>query len=162
MLEPEGAGLALLGYGVSSDGYHMSAPHPEGAGAIAAMRDALDRAGLAPGSVDYINLHGTGTKANDAMEDRAVLAVFGRDVPCSSTKGWTGHALGAAGIIEANLAALCIDNDLAPGCLGVTTLDPSFRMRVLVDNATVPVGRVMSNSFGFGGANCSLLLGIAP
>ena len=162
LLEREGAGLALLGYGVSSDGYHMSSPHPEGAGAIAAMRDALDRAGLPPNSIDHINLHGTGTKANDATEDRAVLAVFGRGVPCSSTKGWTGHALGAAGIVEANIAALCVDSELAPGCLGMTTLDPSFRARVLVDNATVSMRRVMSNSFGFGGANCSLLLGIAP
>ncbi len=162
LLEREGAGLALLGYGLSSDGYHMSTPHPEGAGAMAAMRDALERAGLSPGSIDYVNLHGTGTKANDAMEDRAVVAVFGNDVPCSSTKGWTGHVLGAAGIIEANLAALCIENDLAPGCLGVTSIDPSFRARVLVDNAALTVRRVMSNSFGFGGANCSLLLGVAP
>ena len=162
LLEREGMAVALLGYGVSSDGYHMSSPHPDGAGAIAAMRDALDRAGLPPDSVDYINLHGTGTKANDAMEDRAVHAVFGRNVPCSSTKSWTGHTLGAAGIIEANLAALCIDNSLALGCLGLSTLDPSFRARVLVNNVTVPARRVMSNSFGFGGANCSLLLGLAP
>ncbi len=162
LLEREGSGLALLGYGVSSDGYHMSAPHPEGAGAIVAMRDALGRAGLPAEAVDYVNLHGTGTRANDAMEDRAVVDVFGPDIPCSSTKGWTGHALGAAGIVEANLAALCIENDLAPGCLGVTAPDPSFRARVLVENTALPVRRVMSNSFGFGGANCSLLLGTAP
>lgn len=162
LLEREGEGLALLGYGVSSDGYHMSAPHPEGAGAIAAMRDALGRAGLPAEAVDYVNLHGTGTRANDAMEDRALMDVFGPDTPCSSTKRWTGHALGAAGVVEANVAALCIENDLAPGCLGVTALDPSFRARVLVENTALPVRRVMSNSFGFGGANCSLLLGKAP
>ena len=161
LLEREGSGLALLGYGASSDGYHMSAPHPEGAGAIEAMRQALDRAGLRPGAVDYVNLHGTGTRANDAVEDHAVAEVFGADTPCSSTKAWTGHALGAAGIVEAAIAALCIANGFAPGCLGVGAPDPSFRSRVLVENADFPVRRVMSNSFGFGGANCSLLLGRA-
>ncbi len=161
LLEREGEGVALLGYGVSSDGYHMSAPHPEGAGAIAAMRDALARAGLHAEAIDYVNLHGTGTKANDAMEDHAVAKVLGPDVSCSSTKGWTGHALGAAGIVEAGIAMLCIQEGFAPGCLGMTTLDPSFEARVLAENVERPVRRVMSNSFGLAvliAACCSAML----
>jgi 3-oxoacyl-[acyl-carrier-protein] synthase-1 len=161
LLEGEGDGPALLGYGATSDGYHMSAPHPEAAGAIGAMRQALHRAGLAPRDIDYVNLHGTGTRANDAMEDLAVAEVFGTDTPCSSVKAWTGHALGAAGIVEAGIAALCIRDGFLPGCLNVAAVDPSFRARVLVDNDDHPVRRVISNSFGFGGANCSLILGAA-
>jgi 3-oxoacyl-[acyl-carrier-protein] synthase-1 len=153
------APIALLGYGASSDGYHMSSPDPHGAGAIAAMRDALATAGATPGDIDYVNLHGTGTRANDAMEDTAVFGVFGDTVPCSSTKGWTGHTLGASGIVEAMIAALCIRNEFVPGCLGVTELDPNFRSRVLVRNTASRVRRVMSNAFGFGGINCSLLFG---
>ncbi len=151
--------VALLGWGATSDGYHMSSPDPCGAGAIGAMRQALDTAGLAPGDIDYVNLHGTGTKANDAMEDAAVSSVFGRATPCSSTKGWTGHTLGACGIVEAVIASLCIHNDLVPGCLEVREVDPSFRANVVVENSQANVRRVMSNSFGFGGINCSLLLG---
>ncbi|MDE2582973.1 MAG: beta-ketoacyl-ACP synthase [Rhodospirillales bacterium] len=161
LLEPVGAGVALLGSGASSDGYHMSAPHPEGEGAAAAMRRALAAAGLAPEDIDYVNLHGTGTPANDATEDKAVVAVFGTGTPCSSTKGWTGHTLGAAGVLEALISALCIREGLLPGCLDLAAPDPALRARVLTDNATVPVRRVVSNSFGFGGINCSLVLGVA-
>jgi 3-oxoacyl-[acyl-carrier-protein] synthase-1 len=155
------AALLLLGYGVTSDGYHMSSPHPEGAGAIGAMREALRRAGLQPDGIDYINLHGTGTRANDAVEDRAVSEIFGTATPCSSTKGWTGHALGAAGIVEAVISGLCIAHGFAPGGLNVTEVDPSFSADVLTGNRSMPVRRVMSNSFGFGGINCSLVLGAA-
>ena len=151
----------LLGSGASSDAYHMSAPDPLGAGAIGAMRQALAAAGLAPGAIDYINLHGTGTRTNDAMEDIAVSEVFGGATPCSSTKSWTGHALGAAGIVEAVVSMLCLRNGLMPGSLGITRIDPVFRSRVLIDNVDAPVRRVMSNSFGFGGINCSLLFGDA-
>ncbi len=161
LLEREGDGPALLGYGATSDGYHMSAPHPEAAGAIGAMWQALDRAGLAPRDIDYVNLHGTGTRANDAMEDLAVAEVFGANTPCSSVKAWTGHALGAAGIVEAGVAALCVRDGFLPGCLNVSNVDPAFRARVLVGNVERPVRRVISNSFGFGGANCSLILGEA-
>ena len=161
LLEPANgrSGIALLGYGVTSDGYHMSSPHPDGAGAIGAMRAALARAGLSPRDIDYVNLHGTGTRANDAMEDIAVTAVFGTETPCSSTKGWTGHTLGAAAIIAALNAALCIEHGLMPGCLDLATLDPAFTARVLLENRETPVARVVSNSFGFGGVNCSLVLG---
>jgi 3-oxoacyl-[acyl-carrier-protein] synthase-1 len=149
----------LLGYGVTSDGYHMSSPHPEGAGAIGAMREALARAGLGAEAIDYVNLHGTGTRANDAVEDRAVAEIFGTATPCSSTKGWTGHTLGAAGITEAVISALCIAHGFAPGGLNVTEVDPGFSANVLVENRSLPVRRVVSNSFGFGGINCSLVLG---
>ena len=159
-----GAGpvMQLLGWGATSDAHHMSAPHPQGAGAIGAMRTALRRAGLAPGDVDWINLHGTGTRANDAMEDLAVTEVFGDAVPASSTKGWTGHVLGACGIVEAVIAGQCMAEGFVAGCLGVEVPDPSFRAQVAVANLERPVRRVVSNSFGFGGVNCSLVLGTAP
>jgi 3-oxoacyl-[acyl-carrier-protein] synthase-1 len=151
--------LALLGMGAASDAYHMSSPHPEGAGAVAAMRRALLSAGLAPAQVDWVNLHGTGTRANDAMEDLAVFQVFGNTVPCSSTKGWTGHTLGACGILEVVIAGQCMANGFVAGCLGVAAADPIFRADVAVANREQPARIVVSNSFGFGGANCSLVLG---
>jgi 3-oxoacyl-[acyl-carrier-protein] synthase-1 len=159
LLERKGDGIALLGYGASSDGYHMSTPHPEAAGAIAAMRAALDCAGLAPDQIDYVNLHGTGTKANDAMEDRGIVSVFGTGTKCSSTKGWSGHTLGAAGILEALIGKLCIEHGLLPGCLNVAALDPVFRAQVIIANNMEQPRRIASNSFGFGGSNCCLILG---
>ncbi len=155
----DGPHLALLGAGASSDGYHMSSPHPEGAGAAAAMRQALASAGLQAEDVDWVNLHGTGTRANDAMEDRAVHAVFGGGVPCSSTKGWTGHTLGACGILEAVIAGQCMAEGFVAGCLGVDGPDPAFQAQVATSTLRRPVRRVVSNSFGFGGINCSLVLG---
>jgi len=157
LLERDGDGVALVGSGASSDGYHMSAPHPEAEGAIAAMRAALAGAGLSPADIGYVNLHGTGTRANDAMEDRAMLAVFGAGTPCSSTKGWTGHALGACGIVAAVICGLCLRHGLLPGGLNIATLDPGFGANVLLRNTDAPVRRVMSNAFGFGGTNCSLV-----
>ncbi len=108
-----------------SDGYHMSAPDPRGA--RRRRRRCARRwrsAGLPPEAIDYVNLHGTGTRANDAMEDVAVADVFGTATPCSSTKGWSGHTLGASGILEAAIAVLCLRHGLLPGCLGVTELGP--------------------------------------
>ncbi len=159
LLERDGDGMALLGAGASSDGHHMSSPHPEGAGAIAAMTQALATAGLHPGDIDWINLHGTGTRANDAMEDIAVTAMFGNQVPCSSTKGWTGHTLGACGILEALVIQECMHESLIPGCLNVETPDPTFHARVATGLASRPLRHVLSNAFGFGGINCSLLFG---
>ncbi len=163
LLEPsDGPDLMLLGWGASSDGYHMSSPHPEGAGAIAAMRQALAVAGLEPGQLDWVHLHGTGTRANDAAEDLAVAAVLdGADVPVSSTKGWTGHTLGASGVLGAVVAACCIREGYAAGCLGLNAPDPAFRCRVLIRNEARPVQRVLANAFGFGGTNCSLVFGSA-
>ena len=157
LLERDGEGVALVGCGASSDGYHMSAPHPEAAGAVAAMRAALASAGLPPADIDYVNLHGTGTRANDAMEDRAMLTVFGAGTPCSSTKGWTGHTLGASGIVAAVISSLCLRCGFLPGGLNITTLDPAFDAHVLLHNVTGQVRHVMTNAFGFGGINCSLV-----
>ncbi len=154
------APVALLGYGESSDAYHMSSPHPEGAGAVRAMERALACAGLAPDDIDYINLHGTATPANDLSEDKAVRAVFGASVPCSSTKGWTGHTLGAAGITEAVIGWLCIQHGFVPGSLNTRALDPQITSKIVLRNLRQPVRRVISNSFGFGGNNCSIVLGV--
>jgi len=151
----------LLGIGESNDGHHMSTPHPEGAGAIAAMRAALASASLEPGGIDYINLHGTATPSNDAAEDRAVAAVFGTDTPCSSTKGATGHTLGAAGGVEAVISLLALQHGLMPGGLNVQTLDPELRLNYLRSNREAPLRAILSNSFGFGGTNASLVLGAA-
>ena len=139
----------------------MSSPHPEGLGAIAAMRQALADAGLDAGQIDYINLHGTATPNNDAAEDRAVSAVFGTAVPCSSTKGATGHTLGAAGGVEAVLSLLALRDGLMPGGLNLRARDPALHAAYLSENRRAPLQRVLSNSFGFGGSNASLVLGAA-
>jgi len=154
-------GVRLLGYGESSDGHHMSSPHPSGLGAELAMRDALARAGLAPAEVDYLNLHGTATPANDQAEAQAVRRVFGETVDCSSTKAWFGHLLGAAGAVEALVCVLAIEAGLKPGTLNLDTPDPACAIRVLADNQDAPVAVAMSNSFGFGGSNCSVVFGAA-
>ena len=151
--------VALLGYGESTDGYHMSHPHPEGAGAIRAIRDALARAGLRPEDIEYVNLHGTATRANDSVEDKAVYSMFGARPACSSTKGWTGHTLGAAGITEAVISALCLTEGLIPGTLNCARVDPSLKSRILRENQIGSLACVASNIFGFGGNNCSLILG---
>ena len=153
--------LLLLGIGESSDAYHMSSPHPEGLGAHTAMEQALKTAGLAPTAIDYINLHGTATPSNDAAESKAVRAVFGSATPCSSTKGATGHTLGAAGGVEAVISLLVLRHGLLPGGLNTTQLDPEAGVNYLLENREQPVTRVISNSFGFGGTNCSLIFGRA-
>jgi 3-oxoacyl-[acyl-carrier-protein] synthase-1 len=159
ILEKDAGELALLGYGESSDAHHMSAPHPEGAGAAAAMRGALERGGVNAPEVDYINLHGTATPANDAAEDHGVCSVFGTETPCSSTKGWTGHTLGAAAITEAAISLLCLSHGLMPRSLNTQDKDPGIRGNILLASREGNVRRVLSNSFGFGGSNCSLLFG---
>lgn len=152
----------LLGVGESSDAYHMSTPHPEGLGAKLAMQRALDAAGLRANDIDYINLHGTATKSNDASEGKAVADVFGTSVPCSSTKGWTGHQLGAAGITEAIISMLAVEHDFVPGSLNTQQLDPNIAINYRIENGEGKINRVLSNSFGFGGSNCSLILGRQP
>ena len=153
----ESSEIALAGYGESSDAYHMSSPHPSGRGAAQAMRAALCRAQLTPRQVDYINLHGTGTPSNDAAEDLAVQEVFGAAVPCSSTKGATGHALGAAGIMEAVISALCLRHGLIPGACNTTHIDSQLGANFVLQTRALPVRHAVSNSFGFGGNNCSLI-----
>lgn len=151
--------MFLLGVGESSDAYHMSTPHPEGLGAILAMQRALDAAGLQADDIDYINLHGTATKSNDASEGKAVAEVFGDKVPCSSTKGWTGHLLGAAGITEAIIAMLAVEHGFIPGSVNTQQLDSAIAIDYRIENGAGKIRRVLSNSFGFGGSNCSLVLG---
>ena len=153
--------VLLLGTGESSDAHHMSSPHPEGLGAQMAMAAALKSAGLHADAIDYINLHGTATPSNDAAEGKAVAALFGDRVPCSSTKGATGHTLGAAGGLEAVLGALALQQGFLPGGINTTEIDPSIPVQYLNANREVAPKRVLSNSFGFGGTNCSLVLGRA-
>jgi len=148
--------LRLTGYGESADAHHMSAPHPQGLGAERAMREALARAGIAAGEVDYINLHGTASRQNDEVEAMLVARLFPASVHASSTKGWTGHTLGAAGIVEAVAALLAFERDLAPGTLNTRHLDPACGPQIRIDNAQRRVRVALSNSFGFGGNNCCL------
>jgi 3-oxoacyl-[acyl-carrier-protein] synthase-1 len=153
--------VLLLGVGESSDAYHISSPHPEGLGARMAMQDALKMAGLRPADIDYINLHGTATQSNDDAEGKAVLALFGSQTPCSSTKGATGHTLGAAGGLEAVICALALQNNLLPAGLNTEHLDPKLNLNYLMTNREQSLSHVLSNSFGFGGTNCSLVFGRA-
>ncbi|WP_428826224.1 beta-ketoacyl-[acyl-carrier-protein] synthase family protein [Azonexus sp. IMCC34842] len=158
---PAAGSVLLLGAGESSDAYHMSSPHPEGLGAKMAMQAALRSAGLQPDDIDYLNLHGTATPANDAAEGKAVAALFGDRVPCSSTKGATGHTLGAAGAVEAVICALALTDNLLPGSPHSENIDPSIPVRYLLKAQPGKPRRALSNSFGFGGSNCSLVLGVA-
>ena len=155
------AAAVLLGIGESCDAYHMSSPHPEGLGARLAMEQALQSAGLGAHAIDYINLHGTATKANDATEDKAVCDLFGTATPTSSTKGATGHLLGAAGITEAIVCMLALEHGLMPGSANTRDVDPALGSRYLLENRAAPLRHVLSNSFGFGGSNCSLVFGSA-
>jgi 3-oxoacyl-[acyl-carrier-protein] synthase I len=151
----------LRGAGESSDGHHMSSPHPEGAGAAAAMQQALAQAGLRPQELDYLNLHGTGTPGNDAAEARAVAAIFGANLPCSSTKGHTGHTLGAAGGLEAAVCLLALQHGFMPAGLNVQKPDPALQVHYLREVREARLNAVASNSFGFGGSNASLIFGAA-
>jgi 3-oxoacyl-[acyl-carrier-protein] synthase I len=156
---PEAGAMLLLGIGESCDAYHMSTPHPDGLGARSAMQRALESARLAPADIDYVNLHGTATRTNDAAEDRSVWELFGGGTPCSSTKGATGHLLGAAGITEIIISILAIEHGLMPGSAHTRRIDPAMKCNYLIETRTARVRRVLSNSFGFGGSNCSVVLG---
>lgn len=151
----------LLGVGESSDGHHMSSPHPEGLGAAEAMRAALAQAGLSPQQVGYLNLHGTATNNNDAAEDLAVRRVFGAQLPCSSTKGYTGHTLGAAGGLEAAVSLLALQQGFMPGGANLRTQDPALQAHYLREPRETALQAVASNSFGFGGSNACLVFGAA-
>ncbi|MFI5315846.1 MAG: beta-ketoacyl-ACP synthase [Myxococcota bacterium] len=164
----EPGGVQLLGVGDSSEAHHMSAPDPDGRGAEVAMRGALADAGLAPGEIAYLNLHGTGTPQNDVMEAAAVARVLGTELPCSSTKPLVGHTLGAAGAIEAAFCWLLLaerrDGALAlPPHVWDGARDPALApIRLAAKGESARIGSralVMSNSFGFGGNNCTLILG---
>jgi len=166
LLERPGARLRpdtvlLLGCGESSDAWHMSSPHPEGRGARAAMERSLAAAGLSAAAIDYLNFHGTGTPSNDAAEARAVAALLGPRTPGSSTKGATGHALGAAGALEAVVCALALRRGFMPGGVNTSAIDTALGVSYLLENRPARLKHVMSNSFGFGGSNCSLVFGRA-
>lgn len=156
---PAADAVLLLGYGESSDAHHMSSPHPQGRGAREAMQKALAAARLAPAAIDYINFHGTGTPSNDESEARAVAAALGARVPGSSTKGATGHTLGAAGALEAVICALALRAQLIPAGVNTTELDPALEVNYQRRGRAAPLRHVMSNSFGFGGSNCCLIFG---
>ncbi|MHC8404606.1 beta-ketoacyl-[acyl-carrier-protein] synthase family protein [Pseudomonas sp. TMB3-21] len=165
-----GSPIALLGSGASSDAHHISAPEPSGRGALQAMRKALSRAGLQPEQIDYLNLHGTATQHNDAMESLAVTTLFPSGVPCSSSKPMTGHTLGAAGALEAAFCWLSLsaanpqhalpphiwDGQADPDLPPLKWVTPADRL------ASIAPRYLMSNSFAFGGNNVSLIIGDAP
>ncbi|MUL01380.1 beta-ketoacyl-ACP synthase [Aliivibrio fischeri] len=152
--------IALLGAGDSSDAHHISAPHPEGKGAIEAMNKALTDAGLEPKDIGYINAHGTATPLNDAMESKAVHAVFGHSVPVSSTKPFTGHTLGAAGIIEASICWHILKYNLPlPKQINDGQQDDALADIQFVVDQPLRKKAVISNSFAFGGNNISLIFG---
>ncbi len=146
----------LLGYGESTDAHHMSTPHPEGLGAELALHDALARAGITAEQVDYINLHGTASMKNDEVEAALVSRAFGARTRASSTKGFTGHTLGAAGIVEAAITLLALREGLVPGNLGGNTPDPGCGPQFAWYNERRPLHIALSNSFGFGGNNACL------
>ncbi|KPZ60662.1 3-oxoacyl-[acyl-carrier-protein] synthase 2 [Pseudoalteromonas sp. P1-13-1a] len=162
IVEKQGT-IKLLGVGESSDAHHMSAPHPKGEGAVAAMRAALSRAGYKPSDVDYVNLHGTATPKNDEMEAIAVAEVFGTNIPCSSSKGMIGHTLGAAGATEIGLCWLLLgENELAPHIWDGEADPglPSINFVPLGAKSETKIKTCLSNSFAFGGNNVSVLIGL--
>ncbi|HHQ4050760.1 beta-ketoacyl-[acyl-carrier-protein] synthase family protein [Citrobacter sp. Cm046] len=162
LLTREPQPIALLGVGESSDAYHISAPHPQGEGAIRAIGQALNDAGITPDQVGYINLHGTATPLNDQIESKVVNAIFGENVPCSSTKHLTGHTLGAAGITEAAISMLILQRDLPlpPQDFSQSPRDETLPPCGIIEQPQ-PLARpvILSNSFAFGGNNASILLG---
>lgn len=166
LMSREPASVALCGWGESSDGHHMSAPDPAGAGAVIAINQALQRACVQPDQIDYINLHGTATRQNDAMESKVIHQLFGPDVPVSSTKAFTGHALGAAAAIEAAFCWLAMQDDNAEGILPPHLWDGEQDTTLPVLNVIKPSSRLgrpirlaLSNSFAFGGSNACLIFG---
>ena len=159
LLEREGTGPRLLGFGESSDAHHMSSPHPRALGARLAVTRALESAGLAPDAIDYINLHGTASQKNDEIEGRLVAELFPPTTSASSTKGWTGHTLGAAGILEAVITLIALESGLAPGTLNCTQVDPACGPQIRLQNEERELRYALSHSFGFGGSNCALLFG---
>ncbi len=157
---PPGSRGRLLGCGLSCDAHHPTAPHPQGTGALEAMRAALDDAGVGPDEVDYVNLHGTGTRDNDASEARAVRALFGKDLPPhSSTKGIFGHTLAAAGAIEAIVSTVAVEDGLLPPNAGCRRPDPELDLSPVLRPGRAELRTVVSNSFGFGGNNAAVVIG---
>ncbi|MCK6264374.1 beta-ketoacyl-[acyl-carrier-protein] synthase family protein [Vibrio sp. ZSDE26] len=153
--------VALLGVGDSSDAHHISAPHPEGKGAIEAMRKALQDAALEPNDIGYINAHGTATPLNDSMESKAIFSLFGHDVPVSSTKPMTGHTLGSASATEAAIAWHILSHDLPLPKQNCIDKGDDIDIQLVEENTTLNKKAILSNSFAFGGNNISLIFGYA-
>ena len=148
----------VVGYGLSTDNHHLTQPNPSGSGARQAMQRALDSAGLVPAAIDYINAHGTATPFNDAAEGKAIAELFDR-VPVSSTKGMMGHSLGAAGAIEAVISILALRDQLLPPNINFRGTDPAIDLDIVANSARpAEIVTVLSNSFGFGGTNASIIL----
>ena len=155
---PSDAIAVFSGGGLSCDAHHPSAPHPDGEGAVRAMRTALEDAGLSPDRVDYINLHGTATRDNDASESRAIRTIYPESQPpLSSTKGIFGHSLAASGAVEAVVSILAIREGFVPANVGCETVDPELGLSPVLHGASAAPRVVLSNSFGFGGNNASLV-----
>lgn len=157
-MDPEA--IELLGAGLGCDAYHPASPDPEGNGALSAMKDALKDAGISPCEIDYVNLHGTGTIDNDLAEAKAFNRLFEEEQPLvSSVKGTFGHSLSAAGAIEAVISAKCVEAGMAPGSVGCQTPDPQLKLSPLKESEVAPIRTVLSNAFGFGGSNASVVIG---
>ena len=149
----------VVGHGASCDAHHATSPHPDGDGLLAAMERALSDAGLAPGDVDYVNAHGTGTRDNDLSEGKAMARLFGDRQPAvSSTKGLFGHTMAAAGALEAIVCMLALEHQGVPPNLGLGQVDPEVMIRPTPTFMEAPLEVAMSNSLGFGGNNCALVL----
>ncbi|MDG4811606.1 beta-ketoacyl-ACP synthase [Hydrogenovibrio sp. 3SP14C1] len=158
---PHQNNIQLTGFGETSDAYHISTPHPTGEGAQKAMQQALTMAGLTADDIDYLNLHGTGTPSNDLAESQAVGTVFANQMPLlSSTKGFTGHTLGAAGITEAVFCQIALQEQMALPNLNLKTLDENLSLHPVQEPQPANIQHCMSNSFGFGGNNASLVFSI--
>lgn len=159
---PPGSIAQVLGGAMSCDAYHPTAPHPQGEGALKAMRDAAADSGVSVADIEYVNLHGTATLDNDAAEAVALRALFGERIPpVSSTKGMTGHSLAASGAVEAAICALAVSEGTVPGTIGCTTVDPALGIPAVLHPEERPVRIALSNSFGFGGNNAVLVIGAA-
>jgi 3-oxoacyl-[acyl-carrier-protein] synthase II len=154
----------VLGYGRNCDAFHITAPSPSGAGAAACMLQALDDAGLSATDVNHVNAHGTSTPLNDEAEAAAITKVFGEHaVPVTGTKGVTGHLVGAAGAAEAVASVLALHHELVPPTANHEQTDPAIAIDVVAGAPRpIPSGVALSNSFGFGGHNASLVLGRSP
>jgi 3-oxoacyl-[acyl-carrier-protein] synthase-1 len=159
LLERDRPGARLSGYGETSDAVSMSTPPADGAGAAAAMRQALRSAGLAPDQIGFIKLHGTATRSNDAAESAAVAGVFGSSVPAASLKGLVGHTLGAAGAVETVMGLYAMDAGIVPGTTGLETTDPDITIQVQGLAKPKVYSHILSNAFGFGGSNSALIFG---
>lgn len=162
LLERGPGDLQLLGHGESNDAHHMSSPHPQGLGAERALDDALARAGLEPAAIDFLNLHGTASTANDAVEAALVARRYAASVHACATKGLTGHTMGAAGLLEAVICLLALQRGLLAGSAPTPAADPglspAFAARWKAQPAQQPVRTAASHSFGFGGNNCVVVL----